>query len=245
MSTTTTLFNIPINICRLQEGIALVEELIAAKKPSLVALANAHTLNLAYEHNEYGKVLKNANLVLRDGSGVAWALKKKGVEPLYNFVGTDFIPEFCKSTLNSGYRIFLLGATPGTAQIAGEKLCELAPGIVITGCHHGYIPEDETGQIINYINSTKTDILLVAMGNPKQELWIAENLHRLNVPVSIGVGALFDYLSGSVKRAPQWMIRMGIEWIFRLIIEPKRLCKRYIVGNPKFIIRVYREYFGI
>jgi N-acetylglucosaminyldiphosphoundecaprenol N-acetyl-beta-D-mannosaminyltransferase len=204
-------------------------------------LANAHTLNIAFENKSYANILKKANLILRDGSGISWAAEKKGVHPKYNFVGTDFIPEFCKITSEKVYRIFLLGARPGIAELAAKSLSAKAPGIKITGCHHGYFSKDKEKHIIDIINNSKSDILLVAFGNPKQEIWIVKNLSHLKVPVCIGVGALFDYLSGNVKRAPRWMIHLGIEWIFRLFIEPKRLWKRYLIGNPKFVYRVYRE----
>jgi exopolysaccharide biosynthesis WecB/TagA/CpsF family protein len=241
---TITIFGIPFTICTLIEGVTLIEEIIANKEPQLVVLANTHTLNLAYEQSDYKQALKKASIVLRDGIGIGWATRKRGISPLHNFVGTDFIPEFCKYTAHKGYRIFLLGSRSGICQVAAKKLESLAPGIVISGYYHGYFPDEQTTEIVNQINETRADILLVAMGNPKQELWIASNLHRLNVPVCIGVGALFDYLSGRVTRAPRWMLKTKMEWVFRLLVEPKRLWKRYLTGNPKFVIRVYQEYIG-
>ena len=168
-------------------------------------------------------------------------MKKKGVNPLHNFVGTDFIPDFCRCAAKKGYRIFLLGAEPGVSEKAARRLESIAPGIEICGQHHGFFTIEETDSIIEIINKARPDMLLVAMGNPRQELWITENIDKLKVTVCIGVGALFDYLSGRVKRAPGWMLKAGMEWIFRFVIEPKRLWKRYIIGNPIFVFRVYRE----
>lgn len=235
------IFGVPVTLCSLEEGISIIEKMILYRKPQLVVIANAHTLNLAHEQNHFRNVLKTAGLILRDGTGVSWAVNKRGGLPLHNFVGTDFVPEFCRKTAAKGYRFFLLGSKPGVAQKAAEKLKILVPKISIAGHHHGYLFDDKNEEIINRINETRTDVLLVAMGNPKQELWLANNLHRLTVPVNIGVGALFDNLSGRVTRAPRWMINAGLEWLYRLLAEPKRLWKRYLIGNLKFIIRVYRE----
>lgn len=238
---TADIFGIRITVCTLVKGISLIEEMIQNKRPQLVILANAHTLNLAFEQDSFKKLLTEAGLVLRDGAGVSWALKKKGILPLHNFVGTDFIPDFCRHTVHKNYKIFLLGSRPGVASAAADKLRSLAPGLIIGGSINGYFRQNETDKIINQINKTESDVLLVAMGNPKQERWIADNLCRLNTPVCIGVGALFDYLGGRVTRAPEWMLNNGMEWIFRLVTEPTRLWKRYIIGNPKFLMRVRRE----
>lgn len=235
------LFGVPITICSLDMGIRLIEEIIKEKRPKLVVLANAHTLNLACELELYRKVLKNAGLILRDGTGVGWALRRKGSKPGHNFVGTDFIPVFCKRTNGKKYKLFMLGARPGLAERAAKTIKRLAPEIQITGCHHGYFNDRQRYGIINKVNQTNSDILLVAMGNPKQEIWIESCLEEINVPACIGVGALFDYLSGHMVRAPRWVLNAGMEWVFRLAVEPKRLWKRYVIGNLKFIFRVYQE----
>jgi exopolysaccharide biosynthesis WecB/TagA/CpsF family protein len=241
MGQKTSIFDIPITLGTLDEGVMLIENLVSDKTPKLVVLANAHTLNLAYEQEEYKSVLNAAALVLRDGTGVSWAVKRKGMAPGHNFVGTDFVPDFCRYTSQKGYRFFFLGSEPGVAEAARKNLESLVPDVVVTGHHHGYFDDDQSAGIIDTINATASDILLVAMGNPRQEQWIAGHLDRLNVPVCIGVGALFDYLSGRVTRAPRWMLDSGLEWIFRLLLEPGRMWKRYLIGNIKFIMRSVRE----
>jgi len=240
-SITETLFDIPLCLCTREDGIKIIEGIIGEGKPGLVVLANAHTFNLAYENRDYRGVLKRARAVFRDGVGVEWALARKGLPAHHNFAGTDFIPYFCKSTAGSGYRVYLLGARPGICELAARELESIAPGMIIAGYHHGYFSEHETEEIVARINRSQARILLVAMGNPKQEVWISENLERLTVPACIGVGALFDHLSGRLPRAPEWMLRAKIEWIYRLLTEPGRLWKRYLMGNPKFMVRVYRE----
>ena len=237
MEQQTRIFDVPITLCSLGEGVRLIENLMSDRTPKLVVLANAHTLNLAYEQEPYKRVLQSAALVLRDGTGVSWAVKRKGIGSGHNFVGTDFVPDFCRYTSQKGYRFFFLGSEPGVAEAARKNLESLVPDVVVAGEQHGYFDEDQSAKIIEIINSTRSDILLVAMGNPKQEQWIARHLDRLNVPVCIGVGALFDYLSGRVTRAPRWMLDLGLEWVFRLLLEPERMWKRYLIGNLKFILR--------
>jgi N-acetylglucosaminyldiphosphoundecaprenol N-acetyl-beta-D-mannosaminyltransferase len=239
---TVKILGITITLLEFDEAVALMENLIREKESKFVALVNANTLNYAYLTRRYSEILTNADLVLRDGTGIKWAIKKRREDPKYNFVGTDFIPDFCNVTSKKKYKLYLLGARPGVAESAGKALCRVATGTVVTGFHHGYFDRQKEKDIIRQINILSPDILLVAMGNPKQEIWISENLHKLKVPVCIGVGALFDYLSGNVRRAPKWMLNAGFEWFYRFLIEPKRLWRRYLVGNPVFILRVYREF---
>jgi N-acetylglucosaminyldiphosphoundecaprenol N-acetyl-beta-D-mannosaminyltransferase len=237
------IFEVPLSLIEFNTAVTLVESLIRKRKSKFVALANVNTLNYAYQNKKYRQILLSADIVLRDGTGVKWAAKKMGADPKYNFVGTDFIPRFCSATSSKKYRIYLLGARPGIAESAATKLQRLAPGLLIAGYQHGYFDKAEESWIINEISNSNSDILLVALGNPNQEMWIAKNLHKLNVPLSIGVGALFDYMSGHVPRAPKWMLDTGIEWLFRLLIEPRRLWRRYLLGNPLFMLRVYRQIF--
>lgn len=237
------IFGVPVSLVEFDTAVKLIENLIQKRASKFVAIVNVNTLNYAYQNKRYRQILQSADLILRDGTGVKWAANKMGADPKNNFVGTDFIPRFCNATSSKRYRVFLFGARPGIAGSAAKKLQRLAPGLLIAGYQHGYFDKDEEPCIINEISNSNSDILLVALGNPSQETWIAKNLYKLNVPLCIGVGALFDYLSGRVPRAPNWMLDAGIEWLFRLLIEPKRLWKRYLLGNPLFIFRVYREIY--
>ena len=237
------IFGVPVSLVEFNTAVKLIENLIQKRTSNFAVLANVNTLNYAYQNKRYRQILQSADLILRDGTGVKWAANKMGVDPKNNFVGTDFIPRFCSATSSKKYGVFLLGARPGIAGSAAKKLQRLAPGLLITGYQHGYFDKDEEPSIINEISNSNSDILLVALGNPSQEMWIANNLNKLNVPLCIGVGALFDYLSGHIPRAPKWMLDAGIEWLFRLLIEPRRLWRRYLLGNPMFIFRIYREMY--
>lgn len=218
------------------DAVTRIREMLATRRPHHLVLANAHTLNCAAEDPAYRDVLRRATLVLRDGAGIELAAKLTGRRLEYNFVGTDFVPLLLASVATPRVRVFLYGAHPGVAVDAGEALHRFSPGIEVVGCLDGYGDPDAA---VATINRAKPDVLLVARGNPLQELWIDANLAHLDVRLAVGVGALFDFLAGRVVRAPRWIRKMRGEWVYRLWLEPKRLWRRYIVGNVLFVWRVW------
>jgi len=222
-----------------EEAAGRLRGMLAGASAHQVVLANAHTLNLACDDPEYRRRLQRASLVLRDGIGLKLASIWGGQTVGYNFVGTDFVPRVLHD-LPPGSTVFLFGARPGVAERAARRLSESCPRIRIAGTQDGYAAALDT-EVLHRINTLAPDVLLVALGNPDQETWIADNLGALKVKVAIGVGALFDYLAGEVQRAPGWMRQIGAEWVFRLLVEPRRLWRRYLVGNVKFIARVALE----
>ena len=230
---------VPFHNMSYLEAAESVHKMILSKGAHQVVLANAHTLNLAYSNLEYQKCLQHATVVLRDGAGVKLASILAGHHLRCNFVGTDFIPRLLGELCTDNLGVFLFGAKPGVAQAAARQLQSRYPYLTIAGCEHGYLPREEwDSTIVSRINGTRPHILLVALGNPLQEEWIAKNLSRLDIKVAIGVGALFDYLAGEVSRAPRWMRRIGLEWLYRLVVEPRRLWRRYLIGNCQFLYRV-------
>ncbi len=158
-----------------------------------------------------------------------------------NVNGTDLFPRLCRALEGSGVRVFLLGAKPGVAERLKERARWLYPKLIICGAHHGYFGDDEETEIIAAIRETGTDLLLVAMGVPQQEKWVARNLPSTGAVVAIGVGALFDFYSGKLRRPPVWMQRLGLEWFGRLVQEPGRLWRRYLLGNFRFLWLAYRS----
>lgn len=203
-----------------------------------IVLANAHTLNCAVDDAGYRSILQQANLVLRDGVGIELAAMLAGRRLRNNFVGTDFVPALLRSLAQPRVRVFLYGASAGVAVTAGRELVKRCAGIQIVGAEHGY---GDAREVLSAIRAQRADVLLVALGNPLQERWIATHLDELQVPVAIGVGALFDYLAGRVVRAPRWIRRLRSEWIFRLCVEPGRLWRRYLAGNARFLWRVLAD----
>jgi exopolysaccharide biosynthesis WecB/TagA/CpsF family protein len=230
-----SVLGVPFEPLAVDEAIARVREMLRSTRSHQIVIANAHTLNLAYENPAYREILRNAALVLRDGAGVEIAARLLGKKLSYNFIGTDFIPLMLGTLAVPRLRVFLFGAAAGVAATAGEALKRFTPAVEIVGTENGYVDFES---VVEHVQSSQPDIVLVALGNPLQEQWIASNLSRLNARVAIGVGAFFDFLAGRVRRAPKWIRRMRLEWLYRLCLEPRRLWRRYLVGNAKFLLRV-------
>lgn len=229
------ILDVPFAPLRLGQAVARIRAMVQSGHPHQVVLANAHTLNCAHRDPDYRRVLQRAALVLRDGVGVEVAGALTGERMEYNFVGTDFVPRLLERLAEPEVRVFLFGAASGVAAAAAAAFRRRDPGIEIVGVAPGDVRRPG---LVAQIRAAEPDVLLVALGNPLQELWIAEHLEALDVPVALGVGALFDYLAGRVRRAPRWLRRLRGEWIFRMAIEPRRLWRRYLVGNPEFLWHV-------
>ncbi|HSQ00664.1 MAG TPA: WecB/TagA/CpsF family glycosyltransferase [Candidatus Dormibacteraeota bacterium] len=229
---------VPFSPLDFDQAVERIRAMLRAGTPHQVVLANAHTLDCAWSDPSYGDILRSAALVLRDGVGVELAAALAGRRLPHNFVGTDFAPALLERLAQPEVRVFLYGAAPGVAETAGRVLRARCPGIVVVGTHHGY---QNGGDVISEIRAARPDVLLVALGNPRQERWIAQHLHELGVPVAIGVGALFDYLAGHVPRAAAWVRRARSEWLYRFAVEPRRLWRRYLIGNSRFLWAVAKE----
>jgi N-acetylglucosaminyldiphosphoundecaprenol N-acetyl-beta-D-mannosaminyltransferase len=187
-------------------------------------------------------VLRAADYVFGDGTGVRWASYLQGGRVRDNLVGTDLVPALFRETAGRGYRYFLLGSDQPTVHQAAGYAQETFPGWVQAGYHHGYLTTAElTADAIHQINQARPHVLLVGMGNPLQERWIHRHQHQLKVPVCMAVGGLFDYWAENVTRAPQWLRNLGHEWLWRLWQQPRDKAERYLVGNPLFLIRILRE----
>ncbi len=203
---------------------------------------NADCMNISRDNKAYHHNLTQADLILADGLGLRLASRLKGTPLGDNLNGTDMFPLLCERLAKSGCAIYLLGGRPGIAQLTADKMQARYPALNIAGTHHGYLDsEQETAKVIAQINASKASILLVAMGAPQQELWLAKHQAQLNVAVGIGVGGLFDFYSERIIRAPLWVRQIGMEWIARLLAEPARMWRRYLLGNPRFLYHVLIE----
>lgn len=205
---------------------------------------NAHCVNVAARDTAYREILQRAPSVFADGVGMAIAGRLLG-HPLTNNVnGTDLLPELCRRAAGQGIPMALLGARPGTAIACANRLQALYPGLDIRWIRHGFLSEREELGLLPGLNASSARILLVAKGVPSQEKWIDRYAAHLDIPVILGVGALFDFYSGRVRRAPLLVRRIRMEWVFRLLREPRRLAGRYLKGNPLFLARVIRASAG-
>jgi len=208
---------------------------------SLLAIVNPDCLNIAYTHARYHQLLCEAARVLPDGIGLKIGCRMLGVELAANVNGTDLFPRLCERAVRDGFSLFLLGARPGVTERVADNMQARYPGLVIAGTQHGYFSPAEEGEIMARINASGAGVLLVAFGVPRQELWLAEHHEALLPPVRMGVGGLFDFYSGRIPRAPLWLREIGLEWVWRLIQEPGRMWRRYILGNPLFLYRVWKQ----
>ncbi|TQS70239.1 WecB/TagA/CpsF family glycosyltransferase [Rhodobacteraceae bacterium] len=202
-----------------------------------VYFLNAHCANLAHTRPAYSAALGRADVILPDGIGVDLAARMAGIRLGANLNGTDFTPALLQEAAKRGLSVFLIGATPGTARRAGEALCRDIAGLQIAGTLNGYDDVADPEAAIATINASGAGIVLVAMGVPQQELWIDRHLEHLSPRLVLGVGALFDFLAGNVVRAPAPVRRMRLEWGWRLAQEPRRLARRYVLGNGRFLWR--------
>jgi len=211
-----------------------------------VMYANIHVLNTAYDDAELRRILNQADLVYCDGAGVRLGARILGRYLPERMTGADWIYDLCLVCQDKGVTLYLLGGEPGVAAEAARILTARYPDLGIVGTHHGHYDHNgpENDAVIAEINALHPDILLVGFGTPLQEKWIDRHFERLQVPVVWAVGALVDFVAGKKPRAPRWMLDHGLEWLYRLKTEPRRLWKRYLVGNPLFLWRVLKQRFG-
>lgn len=238
-----TILDVPILVRTAPQAITLLDRRFDEGPQTIVAFANAHTLNMTVADPSVRTIL-DRSIVFNDGIGVDIASRVLfGQAFPENMNGTDFVPHYLRGT-RKRFRIFLVGARPGVAERAAAKLAKAAPGHDIVGWAHGYVPPEQTGDLLAQIRAARADVLLVAMGNPEQERWLSAHLKDSGCRLGFGVGALFDFLAGTVPRAPAWMRSARIEWAFRMMQEPRRLSRRYLLEMPVFLARVARQWLA-
>ena len=235
------LMDVKFNNISMNDAISVFTKDIAEGRQKKVYYVNADCFNKAVKDREYLEILHKGDYILPDGIGVLLACKMMNIGLRENLNGTDMLPFICQMAVENDYSIYLFGAKPGVAALMRDKLIETYPGLRIVGERNGYFSEDSTEkEMIDEINELKPDILLVALGVPMQEKWIDKHCNELSCKLMIGVGGLFDFYSGRIKRAPLWLREMGLEWVFRLIMEPKNKFKRYTFGNSSFLLNFRR-----
>ncbi|MDI6704120.1 MAG: WecB/TagA/CpsF family glycosyltransferase [bacterium] len=232
------IMGIDIDSIGFEEAIERIEGFISQRSIHYIVTPNVDHLIKLQKDEEFREIYKNASMVLPDGVPLLWAGRFLGTPLKEKVSGSDLFPALCKVSSEKGYRLFFLGSTDHVLKKVCKILKSRYPNLKITGA---YAPsfkimenKKENEEIIRMIKSKRPDILFVGLGAPKQERWIYRNLKRINVPVSIGIGISFDYMAGEIRRAPKWMQRIGLEWFYRLLQEPKRLWKRYLIDDMKF-----------
>lgn len=235
------LLDVKLHNHSMQSALRLIRQFCKGAECRQVAFVNPHCLNISTRDSRYRALLQSTSVVLADGIGIHLALKCFTQDVLQdNLNGTDLFPPLCRMAAREKLSLYLLGGQPGIAEAVAAESRARVPGLQIAGTHHGFFEASENAAVVKDINRSGADILLVAMGVPQQETWIASNRHQLNTRIAMGVGGLFDFYSGRIARAPLWMREIGLEWLYRLIQEPGRMWRRYVIGNPLFLWRVWR-----
>lgn len=238
------LYHLRINNLSARQCLQYTRQVLATDSVGVqtIYFLNAHCFNLSLRDEQYKDALHRSSLLLNDGIGIKIASRLKGIELLENMNGTDFIPRVVQNAAQDGIKVYLLGAGQSVIEKAVARWRERFPGLNIVGFQSGYFDVDD--DVVDNINRSEAELLIVGMGVPKQEVWLQQHRHRLtSVKVAFAGGAIFDFAAGKVVRAPAAFQRFGLEWCFRLLQEPRRLFHRYMIGNLAFLAHVisYRK----
>jgi N-acetylglucosaminyldiphosphoundecaprenol N-acetyl-beta-D-mannosaminyltransferase len=234
---------VPVALVSVAQLHGAIREIIEAGRKELVLNVNAHAMNLAYELPWLRELFQRTRIVFCDGAGVMLALRAfGGTRVPERITYADWMWQLAELCAQHGYRLYLLGAEPGVADHAAERLRERFPALQIAGCHHGFFAKEgpETEAVISAINEARPQVLVVAFGMPIQEQWLDAHKDQIEANVMLTGGAVFDYVSGKSRRGPRMLLDHGGEWIARLLFEPRRLWRRYLIGNPLFMFRAWR-----
>ncbi|WP_170132055.1 WecB/TagA/CpsF family glycosyltransferase [Arenicella xantha] len=242
---TFQLFGVRISNTSMADAVAEVgasiDEGDGSEQPACFAFVNAECVNQYCDDQSYREVLNDFSSVFADGIGVRLAAMASGVRIIENVNGTDMFPLLCDRLSLSGARIYLLGGSTAVVSKVADKLACEYPGAEVVGYLDGYSLHGNDTDVCDRINASNADVVLVALGAPMQEKWMAEHRGNLSVSAMIGVGGLFDFYSGEVARAPEWIRELSLEWVWRLAMQPKAKARRYLLGTPLFLVRVLRD----
>lgn len=232
-----SIYGVSYNNVTMDEAAALTEELLSEAKNHMIVTPNAEIAYMAAKDKELGEILNNSDMVVADGIGVVYASKIYKTPVKQKVAGVELGERVLENAAKSGRGVFFLGAKPGVGELAAEKLLEKYPGINFAGIRDGYFKDDDS--VIAEINASGAEILFVCLGAPKQEKWMAQNKDKISVRLMLGLGGALDSYAGTVKRAPKIFIKLGLEWFYRLIKEPKRAGR--MMALPKYMFAVIRD----
>lgn len=219
------------------EAVSQAERYMEERAGAIIATANAEMLLRAVKDDELRRILNAAALVVPDGAGTVWAAHHLGYAMPERVAGFDLVQELLRRAPARRQKVFFFGAGPGIAEAAKKKAEELYPGLLVVGTRDGYFTPEEEPSILTAIREAAPDLLLVALGVPRQEKWLAKYQEAMGASLSIGVGGTFDVMAGTVRRAPYWMQRAKLEWLYRGLAQPKRIGR--LMALPQFVWRVH------
>jgi len=231
-----SILGIPVDRLDFAGVLEMLDHFIQERVPRMVVTADASGIVAAQTDSEFRHILELADLVTPDSEGVIWAARRKGMPITERVSGVELVDQLCAMSAQKGYRVYFLGAAPGVAEMAAERMRLRHPGCHIVGTRHGYFPAESDEIVAHEVAEAKPDILFVAMGIPRQEKFIYRTMRIVQAPVAIGVGGSLDVFSGKAKRAPLFVQKMKLEWLWRLILNPKKISKAKAL--PVFVMKV-------
>jgi N-acetylglucosaminyldiphosphoundecaprenol N-acetyl-beta-D-mannosaminyltransferase len=235
---------VPVSATTMDQALDRVEGWINSRDPHFVTFTGVHGVMESQTDPELERIHAAAGMVAPDGMPMVWASRYAGVKETTRVYGPDFMLAMAERSAAKGYTSFFYGGNEGVAEELAARLADRFPGFRCVGTYcppFRPLTEQESGDVVDAIRSVAPDMVWVGLSTPKQERWMSAYVDRLDVPALLGVGAAFDIHSGNLSQAPAWMQQRGLEWLYRLSVEPKRLWKRYLVNNPKFVVKVARR----
>jgi len=239
-----------VGVCAINMNMALdiIHQWISEKKPNYVTITGVHGVIECQFDDDLRRIHNDAGMVTPDGMPMVWLGRKKGFEFMDRVYGPDLMLAVCETSQTTGYRHFFYGGNDGVPELLRDKLVERYPGLQVVGTYSPpFRPliDEEQAAAIDMINDADPDIVWVGLSTPKQERWMAAHVGRLRASALIGVGAAFDFHAGLKMQAPRWVQRSGLEWLFRLISEPRRLWRRYLKNNSLFLVLIALQAVGL
>jgi N-acetylglucosaminyldiphosphoundecaprenol N-acetyl-beta-D-mannosaminyltransferase len=238
-----SILDIRVDIFTRSQFKMLILHYLKTKRRGWFSYINIHTIDVAQKISWFKEFLDLSLVSYCDGEGVRLGARLLGEHIPERITLSDYIYDIAEIAVEYDLKLFFLGGTSSVAERAAKKLKELHPALKISGYHHGFFPESENDSVINTINACQPDILFLGMGVPLQESWTKKNFPKLNVNLIWMGGGFLDTASGDKMNCPHWLGAIGFEWVFRLIQEPQRLWKRYLIGNPLFLLRILQARF--
>lgn len=227
--------NTYVDALTMEETVERVNEIIREGRPTQHVVVNASKVNLMRDDPELERIVNSCPLINADGASIVWAARELGVELPGRVTGIDLFQEVLALCAKKGYPVYLFGARQEVVERVRARVIEDHPGLIVSGFRNGYFAEEDVPEMVREMSESKAKAMFVAFSSPRKEYWIRDHLEELGIPFVMGVGGSFDVIAGVTDRAPGWMQRHGLEWLYRFVQEPRRLWKRYIVGNIKFV----------
>ena len=235
------ILNTYVNALTMDETVDYVKQVLTRRTPPVQhVVINALKVNLMEEDPELREIVNNCPLINADGASILWAAKKLGVPVTQRVTGIDLFMRLVREAAENGYKIYLFGAKQEVVDKVQAIFKAQYPTLQIVGTRNGYFKPEDEPQIVADMAASGADMMFVAFSSPKKEYWVHQYLDQLNIPFVMGVGGRFDVVAGVTKRAPEIWQKLGLEWLYRFIQEPRRLFKRYVIGNAVFIRHVQR-----